>query len=67
MQKHECVILVIEVQYPVIAGAQFPDIIIQMFGDILGEACAVVLQELDMQCYLLVLNARIFVRRGFLA
>jgi len=65
MQKHECVILLIEIQYSVISWAQFPDIILQMFGDILGQVCAVVLQKLDVQGYLLVLNTRIFVCRGF--
>ena len=61
VEEHIGVILVVKEQHPVSSGTEFPDVFLQVFGDVLTKPCAVVLKQLDVLGNLFMLYPCVFV------
>ena len=55
----------IEEQHPVITGAQFPDVFLQMFSDVFAKPCSVVFKKLNILGNLFMLDSGILISQGF--
>ena len=66
VKKHECFILKVEIENPIVARTKFPDIFNEMFGYICPEPCSIFLQKFNVKGNLLVLDAGIFALNCFL-
>ena len=65
MQQYKFILLPAKVKHPIVSRPQFPDILDQMFRDILRQAGPIILQQLDIKRDLLVLDAGVFAGRTF--
>ena len=67
VEQNKGIIMIEKIKYPIAAWTQFPDAIIQMFGDSFIQMSAIILKQLYIQADLLVLNTCILTGGGFFA
>ena len=59
MEQNEGVVLEEKVEYPIVAGPQFPDAIFQVLCYVLVQTCSVLLEQFNIQAGLFVLDTGI--------